>query len=227
MQAFICHLHTGAVLPGTSSPAAMPSGYRRDAISVGGGRFGRSCHRLYNVFEDVLPRKYAQVFDIKRVLLDAGAMASSMTVVVLPYLVFSMTAAVRILHGRGSVPCSPQTYICTPVEKWFKTRKYRPYWRQIPVRTVFFMKMQNKLLISVVAGMLAMLLYTTPRLVGSVVLPHYPPAYIRFPGRRYRWLMALEADGVVIRLKSWTCFFPYWDWMFQRIKQVAAYSHNQ
>ena len=32
-------------------------------------------HRLYNVFEDVLPRKYAQVFEIKRSLLDLGAMA--------------------------------------------------------------------------------------------------------------------------------------------------------
>lgn len=36
-------------------------------------------HRLYNVFEDVLPRKYAQVFEIKRALLDLGAMAASMT----------------------------------------------------------------------------------------------------------------------------------------------------
>lgn len=36
-------------------------------------------HRLYNVFEDVLPRKYAQVFEIKRSLLDLGAMAASMT----------------------------------------------------------------------------------------------------------------------------------------------------
>ena len=36
-------------------------------------------HRVYNVFEDVLPRKYAQVFEIKRKLLDLGAMTSSMT----------------------------------------------------------------------------------------------------------------------------------------------------
>lgn len=36
-------------------------------------------HRLYNVFEDVLPRKYAQVFEIKRSLLDLGAIAASMT----------------------------------------------------------------------------------------------------------------------------------------------------
>jgi len=36
-------------------------------------------HRVYNVFEDVLPRKYAQVFEIKSKLLDLGAMTSSMT----------------------------------------------------------------------------------------------------------------------------------------------------
>ncbi len=35
--------------------------------------------RLYNVFEDVLPRKYDQVFAVKRRLLDLGAMAASMT----------------------------------------------------------------------------------------------------------------------------------------------------
>ena len=36
-------------------------------------------HRVYNVFEDVLPRKYAQVFEIKRKLLDLGAATASMT----------------------------------------------------------------------------------------------------------------------------------------------------
>ena len=35
--------------------------------------------RMYNVFEDVLPRKYAQVFEIKSALLELGAMAASMT----------------------------------------------------------------------------------------------------------------------------------------------------
>lgn len=35
--------------------------------------------RVYNVFEDVLPRKYAQVFEIKRKILDFGAMTASMT----------------------------------------------------------------------------------------------------------------------------------------------------
>ncbi len=35
--------------------------------------------RMYNVFEDVLPRKYQQVFEIKSTLLGLGAMAASMT----------------------------------------------------------------------------------------------------------------------------------------------------
>ena len=34
---------------------------------------------MYNVFEDVLPRKYARVFEIKRQMLELGAMASAMT----------------------------------------------------------------------------------------------------------------------------------------------------
>lgn len=36
-------------------------------------------HRVYNVFEDVLTRKHAQVFEIKSKLLDLGAMTSCMT----------------------------------------------------------------------------------------------------------------------------------------------------
>ena len=35
--------------------------------------------RMYNVFEDVLPRRYHQVFEIKSTLLEAGALAASMT----------------------------------------------------------------------------------------------------------------------------------------------------
>ena len=37
------------------------------------------CRRLYNVFEDILPRKYAQVLELKRQLLELGAMGVSMT----------------------------------------------------------------------------------------------------------------------------------------------------
>lgn len=38
-----------------------------------------AAHRFYNVFEDVLPRRYSQVFEIKSILLELGALASSMT----------------------------------------------------------------------------------------------------------------------------------------------------
>ena len=40
---------------------------------------GGIARRLYNVFEDVLPRRYAEVFVIKSELLELGAMAASMT----------------------------------------------------------------------------------------------------------------------------------------------------
>ena len=35
--------------------------------------------RMYNVFEDVLPRRYVQVFEIKSALLGLGAISASMT----------------------------------------------------------------------------------------------------------------------------------------------------
>jgi len=35
--------------------------------------------RMYNVFEDVLPRRYAQVFEVKSALLELGAIGASMT----------------------------------------------------------------------------------------------------------------------------------------------------
>ncbi|MDE7010686.1 MAG: 4-(cytidine 5'-diphospho)-2-C-methyl-D-erythritol kinase [Oscillospiraceae bacterium] len=38
-----------------------------------------AARRMYNVFETVLPRKHAQVFEIKGALLDLGALAASMT----------------------------------------------------------------------------------------------------------------------------------------------------
>ena len=43
------------------------------------GDLEAASHRFYNVFEDVLPRRYSQVFEIKGALLERGAMAASMT----------------------------------------------------------------------------------------------------------------------------------------------------
>ena len=43
------------------------------------GDLEAASHRFYNVFEDVLPRRYSQVFEMKGALLERGAMAASMT----------------------------------------------------------------------------------------------------------------------------------------------------
>lgn len=48
-----------------------------EALSA--GDLEGAARRLYNVFEDVLPRKYSEVFEIKSRLLELGAMAASMT----------------------------------------------------------------------------------------------------------------------------------------------------
>lgn len=43
------------------------------------GDLEAAAHRFYNVFEDVLPPRYSQVFELKSALLERGAMAASMT----------------------------------------------------------------------------------------------------------------------------------------------------
>ena len=47
--------------------------------ALAAGDLEGTARRLYNVFEDVLPRKYSGVFEIKSRLLELGAMAASMT----------------------------------------------------------------------------------------------------------------------------------------------------
>ena len=37
------------------------------------------CRRIYNVFEELLPRKYSRVLELKAALLDQGALAAAMT----------------------------------------------------------------------------------------------------------------------------------------------------
>lgn len=37
------------------------------------------CHRIYNVFEDVLPKRYQKVMEIKQTMLNMDAMAAAMT----------------------------------------------------------------------------------------------------------------------------------------------------
>jgi len=70
--------------------------------------------RLYNVFEDVLPRRYSQVFEIKGRLLEMGAMAASMT--------GSGPSVFGLFRDRGPAEDAaealsavfPSTFFCTP-----------------------------------------------------------------------------------------------------------------
>ena len=85
--------------------------------ALAAGDLAGVAHRLYNVFEDVLPRKYAQVFEIKRALLDCGAMAASMsgsgpTV----FGLFGNKAAAESAR-EALLPAFPQTFLCRPVGK--------------------------------------------------------------------------------------------------------------
>lgn len=75
--------------------------------------------RMYNVFEDVLPRRYHQVFDIKSALLEAGAIAASMTGSgPAVFGIFPDEApavqAVEILSGEYSA-----VFLCHPVQPAF------------------------------------------------------------------------------------------------------------
>lgn len=73
--------------------------------------------RLYNVFEDVLPRRYSQVFEIKGRLLELGAMAASMT--------GSGPSVFGLFRDRGPAEDAlealsaafPATFFCTPTER--------------------------------------------------------------------------------------------------------------
>lgn len=69
------------------------------------------------------------------------------------------------------------------------------------------MKMRNKLLISVVAGVLAMLLYTTPAWWGVLFSPITRQLTSVSLAEDTDGLWRWEADGVVIRLKSLDMLF--------------------
>lgn len=86
-------------------------------VALAAGDLAGVARRLYNVFEDVLPRKYTQVFEIKRALLDCGAMAASMsgsgpTV----FGLFGNKAAAESAR-EALLPAFPQTFLCRPVGK--------------------------------------------------------------------------------------------------------------
>ena len=85
--------------------------------ALSAGDLAGIAHRLYNVFEDVLPRKYAQVFEIKNALLDGGAMAASMSGSG-PTVsgIFAEKAAAENAREK-LLPAFPQTFLCRPVKK--------------------------------------------------------------------------------------------------------------
>ncbi len=49
------------------------------SAALSAGDLAGVCRRVYNVFEDVLPRKYREVGEIKRLLMDLNASTASMT----------------------------------------------------------------------------------------------------------------------------------------------------
>ena len=73
--------------------------------------------RLYNGCEDVLPRRYSQVFEIKSRLLELGAMAASMT--------GSGPAVFGLFRDKGAAENAaealsivfPSTFFCAPTER--------------------------------------------------------------------------------------------------------------
>ena len=68
-----------------------------------GGELAEICRRMYNVFEDVLPRKYAGISLIKSQLLDLGAMGTVMTGTgSAVYGIFSEEAAASAAHAALS-----------------------------------------------------------------------------------------------------------------------------
>ena len=70
-----------------------------------------------------------------------------------------------------------------------------------PKRTEIFMKLRNKILISILAGLLATLLYSTPMWGGVLFSPIAQPltsADLAEDAGGVCW----EADGIVIRFKS-------------------------
>lgn len=70
--------------------------------------------RVYNVFEDVLPRRFSQVFQIKGALLELGAMAASMTGSgPAVFGVFREEDAAR-RAAEALRPHFPSTFFCAP-----------------------------------------------------------------------------------------------------------------
>ena len=72
--------------------------------------------RLYNVFEDVLPRRYAEVFSIKSDLLGLGAMGASMTGSGPTVFGIFRDREPAVLAAEALSRQYPAAYLCRPVQ---------------------------------------------------------------------------------------------------------------
>lgn len=92
----------------------------RDALAQ--GDLEGVARRMYNVFEDVLPRRFHQVFEVKSALLEQGAMAASMT--------GSGPAVFGIFRDRAAASKAvdalktqyPAVFLCTPTPRSHASR---------------------------------------------------------------------------------------------------------
>ncbi|MDE7262874.1 MAG: 4-(cytidine 5'-diphospho)-2-C-methyl-D-erythritol kinase, partial [Oscillospiraceae bacterium] len=75
--------------------------------------------RMYNVFEDVLPRKYAPVFEIKSALLELGAMAASMTGSGPTVFGLFQDQEAASTAAEALTPQYPSVSVCRPIGKNF------------------------------------------------------------------------------------------------------------
>lgn len=80
MQAAVFHLHGGALRGASISAASRRTRIRRGcALRCTPGIFAGVARRMFNVFEEALPRSGAEIGSIRGALLDGGALGAVMT----------------------------------------------------------------------------------------------------------------------------------------------------
>ncbi len=76
------------------------------------------CRRIYNVFEELLPRKYSRVLELKAALLDERALAAAMTGTgPTVFGVFASEEAARRAADVIGRVCG-RVYVARPVKKY-------------------------------------------------------------------------------------------------------------
>ena len=85
--------------------------------SIQEGNLRAMCTRMYNVFEDVLPKSCSEVPVLKSLLLEAGALGAIMTGTgSAVFGVFQSLQSAEAARAALSSKC-PEVFLCTPVEK--------------------------------------------------------------------------------------------------------------